>query len=164
MFKPLCLVCALLLVAACDDKAAPPAAPASPTGEQPPTPRTAVQAPPDLQIEVKPAPQQAPEAKPEVKISIAKPPAKAAEDKARLAQKVKEIEEVELSEPKLDLSLPDDWAKELEASESAPSLSLLPPLFSEPAPAVHMSGRLITSEEDDEQLIEGAEIQFEFKR
>jgi len=43
-------------------------------------------------------------------------------------------------------------------------MSLLPPLFSEPTQSVQMSGRLITGDEEDDPLIEGAEIQFEFKR
>mgnify|MGYP002651404550 CR=1 FL=1 len=45
-------------------------------------------------------------------------------------------------------------------------IRLLPPLFdaAKPSRSMQIGGRLISGEDDDESLIEGAEIQFEFKR
>lgn len=70
-----------------------------------------------------------------------------------------------LPPPKLDLSLPEDWVETLEEGEPTES-HLLPPLFAAPQeePSVHVSGRLIPGVEDDETVIDGAQLDFEFKR
>lgn len=71
----------------------------------------------------------------------------------------------EESLPPLDLSLPDDWVEALEEGEPTES-ALLPPLFAapEPEPSVHVSGRLIPWVDKDETVIDGAQLDFEFRR
>lgn len=160
MVKPVLVAFALLLLTACDKENVPPAPVPQ---EQPSVPASdSAETPPDLQIEVAaPTTQQGEIVKPEVTISVPEPPAAPSTQKKTVPV---QVEEIELNEPKLDLSLPADWAKEFEVDDSSEAMSLLPPLFSEPKRSVQMSGRLITGEEEDEPLIEGAEIQFEFKR
>lgn len=70
-----------------------------------------------------------------------------------------------LPAPELDLSLPEDWMETLEEGEPTES-ALLPPLFTTPEgePAVHVSGRLIPWVERDETVIDGAQLDFEFRR
>jgi hypothetical protein len=76
------------------------------------------------------------------------------------------LEKVELPEPDLDLSLPDDWAESLDPAEKPASLSLLPPLFesSQESRSLQMSGELLPGTAEDEALIDGAQINFELKR
>ncbi|CAM5234601.1 Translation initiation factor 2 OS=Stutzerimonas stutzeri OX=316 GN=CXK95_12950 PE=4 SV=1 [Stutzerimonas stutzeri] len=167
MIKPLWLAGALLVLTACDKEPSTPPAPAKtapPALQTPAAPQQAAETPPDLKIEVAPATEQADETKPPVQISVPKPSSAAPAHKAATPEKLEKIEEIELTTPRLDLSLPEDWAKEFGHDESAPAMSLLPPLFSEPTQSVQMSGRLITGDEEDDPLIEGAEIQFEFRR
>lgn len=73
---------------------------------------------------------------------------------------------------RLDLSLPPEWAKPLPTGHSETEVALaplLPPLF-EPKPATvspfQLSGRLITNDGDEDywKSLDGAEVQFEFKR
>ncbi|WP_417787319.1 hypothetical protein [Stutzerimonas xanthomarina] len=76
------------------------------------------------------------------------------------------VEKVKLPEPDLDLSLPEDWAEDLEPADEPRSLSLLPPLFesSQSSRSLHMSGELLPGTAQDEALIDGAQINFELKR
>ena len=73
-----------------------------------------------------------------------------------------------MPEAELDLSLPEDWAEELEPGhgEDTASMQLLPPLFEsrEANNSVQMSGRLLQGLQEDDPLIDGAEINFELKR
>jgi len=109
--------------------------------------------PPDISIESVAEPE--PQTEPELTVKVSPP----APQKARTAPK--EL----VPPPELDLSLPDDWVEALEEGEPTES-ALLPPLFAipEPEPAVHVSGRLIPWVEDDETVIDGAQLDFEFKR
>lgn len=76
------------------------------------------------------------------------------------------LEKVELPEPDLDLSLPEDWTESLDPVEESTSLSLLPPLFesSQESRSLQMSGELLPGAPQDEALIDGAQINFELKR
>ncbi|MEL7558780.1 hypothetical protein [Stutzerimonas chloritidismutans] len=75
------------------------------------------------------------------------------------------LEKVELPEPDLDLSLPEDWTENLDPAEEPTSLSLLPPLFeSSESRSLQMSGELLPGAAQDEALIDGAQINFELKR
>ncbi|MBT8768342.1 hypothetical protein J7302_19730 [Pseudomonas sp. DB1] len=73
---------------------------------------------------------------------------------------------------KLDLSLPEELARQLEQNdvmESLPPSPLLPQMFVEkPAPQspFQLNGKLITDQREDDywRSVEGAELQFEFKR
>lgn len=82
--------------------------------------------------------------------------------------------EVEQTAPtaRLDLSLPTELVEQLNAGAPATPATLaplLPPLFEQkqqaPTP-FQLSGRLLTNEGDEDYLesLEGAELQFEFKR
>ena len=92
------------------------------------------------------------------------PPSKARPASAA-APKTK-LEKVELPEPDLDLSLPEDWTESLEPADEPTSLSLLPPLFesSQESRSLQMSGELLPGTAQDETIIDGAQINFEFKR
>lgn len=110
--------------------------------------------PPDISIESVAEPESPTEPELTVKVS---PPA---------PQQVRTVpKEKSLPPPELDLSLPDDWVEALEEAEPTES-ALLPPLFAIPEsePAVHVSGRLIPWVEDDETVIDGAQLDFEFRR
>lgn len=69
----------------------------------------------------------------------------------------------------LDLSLPDEVLEELNANDTTlveVPAPLLPPMFVDKIPGqppLQLSGRLITGEGRDDS-VEGAEVQFEFKR
>ncbi|MDH4554795.1 hypothetical protein E8F11_06325 [Pseudomonas sp. BN417] len=76
-----------------------------------------------------------------------------------------------LPNTKLDLSLPKDMANELEAGDAkddVPGQAVLPQLFAEkPAEGPFgLNGKLITNERETDawHSVEGAELQFEFKR
>lgn len=86
--------------------------------------------------------------------------------KAKPAATKKAVEDVELPDAELDLSLPDDWPEELDANEEQTSMSLLPPLFdSGRSPgSVQMSGELLPGAAQDDDMIDGAQINIEFKR
>ena len=71
----------------------------------------------------------------------------------------------------LDLSLPTELLEPTESVESFSELpsTLLPPLFDDQNPAgpFQLQGKLITNERGDQdywESLEGAELQFEFKR
>nr|WP_298167517.1 hypothetical protein [uncultured Pseudomonas sp.] len=72
----------------------------------------------------------------------------------------------------LDLSLPTELLEPTESVEAFSELpsTLLPPLFDEQNPAgspFQLQGKLITNERGDQdywESLEGAELQFEFKR
>lgn len=78
----------------------------------------------------------------------------------------KKAEEVELPEPKLDLSLPDDWFEAVGPDDEATSMNLLPPLFksNEDSRSLQLSGELLPGAAQDETVIDGAQINFELKR
>ncbi|HBX53870.1 hypothetical protein [Pseudomonas sp. UBA2684] len=79
---------------------------------------------------------------------------------------------VEQAKTKLDLSLPPELAEQLNAEDHGGEVALaplLPPLFEERKPVANpfqLSGRLLTNEADKDywDSVEGAELQFEFKR
>lgn len=104
------------------------------------------------------APQPAPPAVPRARPEAARPEAKMAD---RMLPKAK-----------LDLSLPPELIDRLNAEDSAGKgalAPLLPALFEGKGPAANpfqLSGRLITDEGDEDywNSVEGAELQFEFKR
>ena len=121
-------------------------------------------------------------AKPEAEPEQPAPPAKvverkhAAPDKAPVAAKPKPVvaPQAKPAEPEaklaLDLSVPQELFEQAVESETREELSpLLPPLFAEKPEAqspFQISGRLISNERVDDywDSIEGAEVQFEFKR
>lgn|SRR3990167_5900796 len=163
----------LLALAACDNDPAPPIVPV-----EPPKPRAPAPA-----VPVAPAPVVAPAVKPP-----AAPPAKQANEPAKpdplpktVASKPVVKEAPKANEPKapvpaprleLDLSLPTELLEPTESVESFSELpsTLLPPLFDEQNPAgspFQLQGKLITNERGDQdywESLEGAELQFEFKR
>lgn len=167
------LLLALLFLSACDgddlpSRPAPPAAPevqssvdreaATPPA---PAPRQA-DTPPNIEIELEPVTAGDPEELPSERVvPAAEPKAVSAVPKKKVV-----VEQVELPEPELDLSLPEDWAEELEPDQSAATLQLLPPLFESDTDSrsVHMSGSLLPGLERDDALIDGAQINFELKR
>lgn len=164
-----------LLLGACDERAAddtrPDRAPVAPAAQQQAQPDK----PAELRISV-PAIDGQTEEKPAVEISLPEPapaPAQPAPPQEtpepapqpKPAPPVQPVEQVELAAPELDLSLPEDWVEELAEPANAAAEPLLPPLFGPDGQApVQMSGRLIPGEQENEPLIEGAEIQFEIKR
>ncbi len=119
--------------------------------------------PANIEVELEPVTAGDPEKLPSERIVSASPPKPTA---TASAKKEVAVERVELPEPELDLSLPEDWAEELEPDQDTASMRLLPPLFesSESSRSVQMSGRLLPGLEQDEALIDGAEINFELKR
>ena len=158
------------LLAGCD-REEPSTEPASPLPHQPAPPAASDVAPsvseplsvepqveqgepPDIEIESVAEPEAPTEPKLTVKVSPPSP------RKARTPPS-----EETLPAPELDLSLPEDWLETLEEAEPTES-ALLPPLFAVPEsePAVHVSGRLIPWVEKDETVIDGAQLDFEFRR
>ncbi|MES2818391.1 MAG: hypothetical protein V4812_05320 [Pseudomonadota bacterium] len=104
---------------------------------------------------------------------VEKPPApvqeKPAEKKAvarRQPSKAVPVEQAKLPDVPLDLSLPQDMLDKLQPVDAQASMDpeLLPPMFDEKPDQdpFQLNGRLLTRERQDE--IEGAELQFEFKR
>ena len=166
-------VLVVALLAGCD-REKPSAEPTSPARHEPPAATDSVLLPevpatePVLQ-EPQPKPQQneppaieiesaaEPEAPPEPALTVkVRPPVR---------RNVPAEPSDEPSSPPLDLSLPGDWVEALEEGEPTDS-ALLPPLFSapEPEPSVHVSGRLIPWVDKDETVIDGAQLDFEFRR
>lgn len=119
-----------------------------------PVPPQPADEPPPVEIEAVAEPE-AP-AKPELKVKVG--------PVARSTLREAPSEEP-LAVPELDLSLPEDWMEALEEGEPVES-QLLPPLFARPeqAPSVQVSGRLIPWVEDDETVIDGAQLDIEFRR
>ncbi|WP_242675309.1 hypothetical protein [Phytopseudomonas dryadis] len=109
-----------------------------------------------------------PEPKPQAQTAAPSVPAKPAAPAARPAEKVTRTP----PKTKLDLSLPAELAAQLNAEDQAVEERLapiLPPMFEEKAPSLdpfQLSGKLITSDRGDDywDSVEGAELQFEFRR
>lgn len=119
--------------------------------------------PPKIEIEVEPVTAGDPETLPSERVVPTPEPKPVAPPAPK---KDVAIERVELPEPELDLSLPEDWAEELEPDADTASIRLLPPLFNsgESSRSVQMSGRLLQGLNEDEALIDGAQINIELKR
>lgn len=165
------LLLALLFLVACDgdDLPSQPGPPAAPE-VQPLVDRNAAtgpvqretDAPPKIEIELEPVTAGDPEELPSERVVPAtEPKAVSVVPKKKVA-----VEQVKLPEPELDLSLPEDWAEELEPAQDAAASKLLPPLFEsgEDSRSVQMSGSLLPGLEHDDALIDGAQINFELKR
>ncbi len=167
------LLLALLVLSACDrdDLPSQPRPPASPEVRSPvdqkavippaPTQRD-TETPPKIEVEIEPVTAGDPEELPSERVVPAtEPKTVSAAPKKKVA-----VEQVELPEPELDLSLPEDWTEELEPEQDAAALQLLPPLFEsgENSRSVQMSGSLLPGLERDDALIDGAQINFELKR
>lgn len=178
--KWLSLPLALLLLSACDNdklppRPEPPATPRVETPADPPEPAVSVipesdleemagddsDEPPEIQVELEPIAEGDPKELPSERIATA-PPAKPAAPKIK---KKVAVEDVEVPEAELDLSLPEDWAEDAEPEQSAASMSLLPPLFEgERARSVQLTGSLLPALDGDDALIDGAQLNFELKR
>lgn len=180
--KCLGLLLALPLLVACDGDKLPsqPGPPAKPKVEAPAgkgEPVTALEPatdnassdaekPPAIEIELEPVVDEASDKLPSEQVAATTPAPVAA---APTSPKNKvAVERVELPEPELDLSLPEDWAEELEPEgrEDTASMQLLPPLFETGASgkSLQMSGRLLQGLREEDAPIDGAEINFELKR
>ena len=171
MQRPLVLLLLLALLGGCgdDDSRSEPEdvpAPSEPSAQAPVVSEPA-EAPPDLQIELAAPEESADPALPDVQIKIPEPEP---EPEPRPAPAKRPAppkeEEVQLAEPELDLHLPEELVEELMPAPSAEAARLLPPLFEngKASQSMQIGGRLISGENDDEALIDGAEIRFEFKR
>lgn len=134
-------------------------------------PPAAVEQKPVTQVE-KPAPVVAKPAaptKPAPAVAHDAPPA--APKQPKVAAKAPAEPAAEPPKSKLDLSLPPEVAEQLNAENQgdAALAPLLPPLFEEKTTAQNpfqVSGKLLTNEVDKDywDSVEGAELQFEFKR
>lgn len=168
--KLLMFLLALSLLSACDGDNVP----AEPSPPQPPKVRVANSeqaplstpvesedsAPPKIEIEIEPVTAGDPDELPSDRVTPATKPAAPVAPKMKVA-----VEDVELPEPKLDLSLPEDWSEQLEPGQDATTMNLLPPLFdSGDSRSLQMSGRLLPGMEHDDALVDGAQINFELKR
>ena len=169
-FRCLLVLLPLFALAACDSEPAPPIDPAAP-------PKPRVSAP---VVPVAPAPRVAPAAEPPAK--QASEPAKPSPQPKPVASKpqIKEAPKASVTKApapapaprlELDLSLPTELLEPTESVESFSELpsTLLPPLFDDQNPAgpFQLQGKLITNERGDQdywESLEGAELQFEFKR
>ena len=179
--KRLSLPLALLLLSACDNEKLPsrpetPAPPKVETREDSPAPAVTLVPetileesaaersvePPEIQVEVEPVAAGDPEKLPSERV-VPSPSPKPAAPKAK---KKVAVEHVELPEADLDLSLPEDWAKDSEPEESTALMSLLPPMFGsgERSRSVQMSGTLLPGMSGDDAVIDGAQLNFELKR
>lgn len=173
------LVLTLPLIAACEGDKVPdkPAVPTPPKLDAPlvneavrpepvelPAQAESGPAPIDIDIEVEPVPvsgdqQQLPSER------VAPAPSPPAKPAAAAVAKQK-VEKVQLPEADLDLSLPEDWHEALDTSDDQASMSLLPPLF-EPSRnprSMQMSGELLQDLPQTDAIIDGAQLNFEFKR
>jgi outer membrane biosynthesis protein TonB len=142
--------------------------------EQPENPPQPVKATP---VEASPVPELAPSKPapaPKEPVRVVKPPAEpVAKPDAPVRRKPVAIRKAKPEEPQaaLDLSLHSDVFDELPPLESPGDLpaTLLPPMFGEKPEKQSpfgLHGRLITNDRVDDYLdsVEGAELQFEFKR
>lgn len=133
----------------------------------PPVEAEPAEEPPDLEIELAPIEEDVDGEPPELQISIPEPEPKPAVKPAPVKRPAeKKAAEVELSAPELDLRLPEELAAELMPAPGGEPARLLPQLFdpTRSSKSMQVDGRLIPSEDNDEGLIDGAEIRFEFKR
>ncbi len=168
-------VLALTLLAACDKEAPPkPKAPPAPppmSSSPAPAPAAPAEAPPSAAPE-QPAP--APEAKPVPSPAptprpVSPPPMPVTPKEPVQTASAKAVSPQAMT---LDLSLPDDLSDTLQPDEVAdelPVLPVLPQMFVEkpvPESPVQLNGKLLTNEREDDywRSVEGAELQFEFKR
>lgn len=162
----LCAALALTLLAACDKEA-----PSQPKAPPAPPPLTSSPAPePAAPVEPPPAPESRPTPPPPAPTPKPAPtppaPAKPVEPAAEPTVAAR------LPAAKLDLTLPKDLVEQLQPTEAAADLAdqpLLPQMFVEkPAPEspFQLNGKLIHNEREDDywRSVEGAELQFEFKR
>ncbi|WP_181296681.1 hypothetical protein [Pseudomonas sp. Q2-TVG4-2] len=175
--KWLSLLLALPFLGACDGDKLPsqPSPPAKPEvqatagSRAPASPLGTVESdggePPNVEIELEPVAGGDSEELPSERI-VSVPEPEPVVPTPDTAKKEIAVEEVELPEPELDLSLPEDWAEELDPAQNTATMRLLPPLFesSENSRSLQMSGRLLPGLEQDEALIDGAQINFELKR
>ncbi|BAN49499.1 hypothetical protein [Metapseudomonas resinovorans] len=158
----------LALLAACDKEAptppkAPPAPPPLSSSPQPEPAAPVEPVAPPAAPEPPPPPAPAPAPK-----SIPQPPTPAKPKEPSVAVSVK----APLPKAKLDLSLPEELVEQLQpriAEDEAPRQPLLPPLFVQKPAAespFQLNGKLLTNEREDDywRSVEGAELQFEFKR
>ncbi|WP_408636965.1 hypothetical protein [Pseudomonas aestuarii] len=166
-FRFLLLLLALLAMSACDDEKSTTAVPAEPA-----KPAVSVVPPPVADAAPTPAPK--PLTKP-VDQQASEPARPKPKPKPAVVSKpVAKKDSVVAAPPQadLDLSLPADLFEELQsfvAPDELPSPALLPPLFRAEQAAespFQLNGKLITNERGDDYLdsLEGAELQFEFKR
>lgn len=171
-FRCLFVLLPLLVLAACDNEPAPPIDPV-----EPPKPRVSTPA-----AAIVPAPVVAPAAKPAVESpakqasELVKPsaPPKPVAGKTLFKEAPKaSVAKAPVPVPRLelDLSLPTELLESTESLESFSELpsTLLPPLFDDQNPAgpFQLQGKLLTNERGDQdywESLEGAELQFEFKR
>lgn len=164
----------LLALAACDNAPAPPIVPVEPP--KPRVPAPAVPVAPAAPVAV-PAvkPPVAPPAKPVSEPAKPSPLPKTAASKPAVKDQPKaSVAKAPVPTPRLelDLSLPTELLEPTESVESFSELpsTLLPPLFDEQDPGgspFQLQGKLITNERGDQdywESLEGAELQFEFKR
>lgn len=162
----LCAALALTLLAACDkDTPSQPKAPPAPpplTSSPAPEPAAPVETP--AVPESRPAPPApAPTPQPAPMPHVPAKPAKPSTEPAVAAP---------LPKAKLDLTLPkelEDQLQPIEVTAELPDQPLLPQMFVEkPAPQspFQLNGKLIHNEREDDywRSVEGAELQFEFKR
>lgn len=158
-FRFLLLLLTLLSLSACDNEKTTTTVP-----HEPAEPALSVMPAPPADIAPAPAP-------------ASKPVIKAASEPARPAAVVSKpvTKDAVVAPPlkaNLDLSLPPDLFEELQslvAPDEPPSPALLPPLFRAEQAAespFQLNGKLITNERGDDywDSLEGAELQFEFKR
>ncbi len=162
----------LSLLAACDEV---------PDQPKPPTPPKIAVSPSDAVAPVEAEPRlDAPDSLDSIGIEIENEPAlevapnqrstdpvaHAPKTRPSTAEPKNKVEKVKLPEPDLDLSLPEDWAENLEPTDEPTPLNLLPPLFesSQSSRSLQMSGELLPGTAQDEALIDGAQINFELKR
>ena len=85
-------------------------------------------------------------------------PTPAPKAKRSAAEPKTKLQKVELPEPDLDLSLPEDWTENLDPAEEPTSFE------SSESRSLQMSGELLPGAAQDEALIDGAQINFELKR
>lgn len=156
-FRFLFLLLTLYSLSACDNEKT-----TAPVPHEPAEPAVAVMPAPPADIAPAPVPE---------------PVIKAASEPARPAAVVSKpvAKDAVVAPPlkaDLDLSLPPDLFEELQslvAPDEQPSPALLPPLFRAEQAAespFQLNGKLITNEQGDDywDSLEGAELQFEFRR
>ena len=161
--RSLALLLTLLSVAACEQSTNPPAKPKVETAKTQPAPATATSKPAKTEpapVVNQPAQPSAPEPKPAAVVQVKSKPAVVAPKPEREEPKVP-----------LDLSLHTNVFEPLPPVVPLSDLSipLLPPMFGEKDKTegpFQLNGKLITNERDDDywQSVEGAQLEFEFKR
>lgn len=159
----------LLSLVACDQAPAPQ--PAKPKAVEPATEPVAPAAPAEpVAAPAKPAAVSKPAAA-AVVVTKPQPAAKPVTPAAKAKPPATTKPQVDEAKAALDLSLPAEVFDQLPPLEPAsePPKALLPPLFGEKSASespFQLNGKLITNERVDDywESLEGAELQFEFKR